>query len=153
MVYCMAFQPKLAEYRARRDMTALRNKYVLSVLFLSGTMLLGGAVWMLWGNPVLEMIGSETRFVATGVLGVMLLIRWLEQNHATAAFFIMSDNTVPFFIPSLVTGAATIVLLSIGLWGLNGGMWALVLAPGIAQAAYQNWKWPSVIIRELIIDN
>ena len=65
----------------------------------------------------------------------------------------MSDNTVPFFIPSLVTGAATIVLLSIGLWGLNGGMWALVLAPGIAQAAYQNWKWPSVIIRELIIDN
>lgn len=153
MVYCMAFQPKLAEYRARRDMTALRSKYVLSVLFLSGTMLLGGAVWMLWGNPVLEMIGSETRFVATGVLGVMLLIRWLEQNHATAAFFIMSDNTVPFFIPSLVTGAATIVLLSIGLWGLNGGMWALVLAPGIAQAAYQNWKWPSVIIRELIIDN
>ena len=149
MVYCMAFQPKLAECRARQDIATLRRKYVLCVVFLGVTMLVGGTVWVLWGNEVLALIGSETRFVGPAMLSVMILIRWLEQNHATAAFFIMADNKIPFFIPSLVSGAATIVLLIIGLWGLHGGLWAMILAPGIAQLAYQNWKWPSVVIREL----
>lgn len=149
MVYCMAFQPKLAEYRATNNILQLRQKYIFSVLFLIGTMLFGGLIWVLWGNEVLALIGSETRFVGTAMLSTMILIRWLEQNHATAAHFIMADNKIPFFIPSLVSGAATIVLLVIGLWGLHGGLWAMILAPGIAQLAYQNWKWPSVIIKEL----
>lgn len=149
MVYCMAFQPKLAEYRATGDLPELRRKYIRSVLFLFVTMLFGGIIWVLWGNLVLELIGSQTQFVGATMLCAMIGIRWLEQNHATAAFFIMSDNKIPFFIPSLVTGGVTIVLLCIGLWGLNAGLWALILAPGIAQAAYQNWKWPSVVIKEL----
>ena len=153
MVYCMAFQPRLAECRAQQDIATLRRKYVLCVAFLGATMLAGGAVWVLWGNAVLALIGSETRFVGPAMLSVMILIRWLEQNHATAAFFIMADNKIPFFIPSLVSGAATIVLLFIGLWGLHGGLWAMILAPGIAQLAYQNWKWPSVVIRELFFEN
>ncbi len=151
MVYCMAFQPKLAEYRATNNILQLRQKYIFSVLFLIGTMLFGGLIWVLWGNEVLALIGSETRFVGTAMLSTMILIRWLEQNHATAAHFIMADNKIPFFIPSLVSGAATIVLLVIGLWGLHGGLWAMILAPGIAQLAYQNWKWPYTVIKELWI--
>ena len=32
---------------------------------------------------------------------------------------------------------------------LHMGIWGLILAPGIAQLAYQNWKWPSVVIKEV----
>ena len=83
------------------------------------------------------------------MLGVMLIINALEHNHAVSAGFIMADNKIPFFIPSLVSGAATIALLVLFLKPFGMGMWGLILAPGIAQLAYQNWKWPSVVIKEL----
>ena len=31
------------------------------------------------------------------------------------------------------------------------GIWAMILAPGIAQIVYQNWKWPSMVIKDLQI--
>ena len=83
------------------------------------------------------------------MLIVMLIISTLEHNHAQSAGFIMADNKIPFFIPSLVSGAATVLLLWIFLGPLHWGIWGLILAPGIAQLAYQNWKWPSVVIKEL----
>jgi hypothetical protein len=30
-------------------------------------------------------------------------------------------------------------------------LWALILAPGIAQGIYQNWKWPLEVAKELKI--
>ena len=61
----------------------------------------------------------------------------------------MADNKIPFFIPSLLSGAATVILLVVFLWRMDMGLWGMILAPGIAQLAYQNWKWPSVVIKEL----
>jgi hypothetical protein len=29
------------------------------------------------------------------------------------------------------------------------GVLGLILAPGIVQLAYQNWKWPTVVIKEI----
>ena len=91
------------------------------------------------------------------MLVVMLVINFLEQNHATAAGFIMADNRIPFFIPSLASGAATILLLFLFYYLLptiyylppTTSTWPLILAPGIAQLAYQNWKWPMEVIKEL----
>jgi ABC-type spermidine/putrescine transport system permease subunit II len=83
------------------------------------------------------------------MLGTMLLISLLEQNHYVSAGFIMANNKIPFFIPSLVSGAATVLLLWIFMGVLDMEIWGLILAPGIAQLAYQNWKWPSVVIKEL----
>jgi hypothetical protein len=110
---------------------------------------LGGIAWIFLGNWALDLIGSQTSFVPVGMLCVMLIISTLEHNHSQSAGFIMADNKIPFFIPSLVSGAATVLLLWIFLGPLHWGIWGLILAPGIAQLAYQNWKWPSVVIKEL----
>jgi hypothetical protein len=101
------------------------------------------------GNWALDLIGSQTYFVPTTMLLAMLVISTLEHNHAVSAGFIMADNKIPFFIPSLLSGAATVILLWIFLSPLHLGLWGLILAPGIAQLAYQNWKWPSMVIKEL----
>ena len=82
----------------------------------------------------------------------LIVIHFLEENHASAAGFIMADNKIPIFIPSLISGAATIVLLWLFLDILGWGIWGMILAPGIAQLAYQNWRWPSMLIKELWFD-
>ena len=149
---CVVYQsytPKLAQYRAENNLRQLKQLYVKSVLSLIAIMVAGSAVFVLWGDDILQLIRSHTMFLPTGMLSALLFISLLEQNHVVAAGFIMADNKIPFFIPSLLSGAATILLMWLSMQYLDMGVWGMILAPGIAQLAYQNWKWPSVVIKEL----
>ena len=148
-VFYQSYMPKLAQCRAENNMATLKRYYLLCTGSLWAVFAAGGLVWVLLGELALGVIHSQTHFVPTTMLYVMILIGLLEHNHAVSAGFIMADNKIPFFIPSLVSGAATIALLVLFLKSFGMGMWGLILALGIAQLAYQNWKWPSVVIKEL----
>ncbi len=148
-VFYQSYLPKLAQCRAENDLNGLKRYYILCTGSLLAVYAVGGVAWIFLGNWALDIIQSQTHFVPAAMLMVMLLISTLEHNHAVSAGFIMADNKIPFFIPSLVSGAATVVLLWVFLSPLHMGIWGLILAPGIAQLAYQNWKWPSVVIKEL----
>lgn len=144
-----SLSPRIAQCRAEKDLFSLRRYYIYATGALVCTYIAGGLGWVFLGDWILTIIHSETTFVPTAMLCTMLVISLLEKNHAVSAGFIAADNRIPFFIPSLVSGAATVLLLWLFLQPLNMGIWGMILAPGIAQIAYQNWKWPSVIIREL----
>lgn len=148
-VVYQTFIPKLAQCRAEKALGQLRRYYQYATLSNLVIYIVGGIVWVLAGNWALGIIHSETTFVPTVMLYTMLIISLLEHNHAISAGFIMADNKIPFFIPSLVSGAGTVLLLWFFLSPLQLGLWGMILAPGIAQLAYQNWKWPSVVIKEL----
>ena len=148
-VFYQSYLPKLAQCRAENDLNGLKRYYLLCIGSLLLIYAVGGVAWVFLGNWALDLIDSQTSFVPTMMLVVMLIISTLEHNHAVSAGFIMADNKIPFFIPSLVSGAATVVLLWVFLSPLHMGIWGLILAPGLAQLAYQNWKWPSVVIKEL----
>lgn len=148
-VMYQSYIPRLAQCRAERNLSALRRYYTLSVAALVCIYILGGTAFMLAGDWVLQLLRSETHFLPAAMLSVMLLFSLLEQNHVLAANFIMADNKIPFMWPSLISGAATIVLLLLMLKVGEWGIWGMILAPGIAQLAYQNWRWPSMVIQEL----
>ncbi len=144
-----SFTPKMAQARAEKDLPSLRRYYILNVASLLAVFIGGGLIWVLAGQWALDIIHSETQFVPTIMLMVMIAIHFLEDNHSTSATFIMADNKIPFWIPSLLSGAGTILLLWLFLGPCHMGLWGMILAPGIAQLVYQNWKWPSVVIKEL----
>ncbi len=148
-VVYQAFIPKLAQYRAEKDLRQLKRYYQYAIFSNLVIYLVGGIVWILAGDWALAIIKSETTFLPIAMLSTMLIISLLEHNHSISAGFIMADNKIPFFIPSLVSGAATVVLLWLFLSPLHWGLWGMIIAPGIAQIAYQNWKWPLEIIKEL----
>lgn len=151
-VYYQSHVANLAKYRAERDIAGLKNRYLYSTASLGAVYLVGGTLFLLLGNWALHFIKSDTQFLPAAMTAVVLLINFLEHNHATAAGFIMAGNKIPFFIPSLVSGAVTVALLVLFLPILDMGVWGVILAPGIAQICYQNWKWPSVVIRELWVN-
>ena len=150
-VYYQSITPKIAQSRANKDIIKLKYYFVCSVGILVATFLLGGATIAFLGNWGLNMIGSETKFLPTIMLCVMLLVYLLETNHSIAAGFISADNRIPFFIPSLLSGLGTVVLLWLFLSIFKWGVWGMILSQGIAQLVYQNWKWPSMVIKELNI--
>lgn len=150
-VYYQSITPKIAQSRANKDVIKLKHYFVCSIGILVATFLLGGAAIAFLGNWGLNMIGSETQFLPTIMLCVMLLVYLLETNHSIAAGFISADNRIPFFIPSLLSGLGTVVLLWLFLSIFKWGVWGMILSQGIAQLVYQNWKWPSMVIKELNI--
>jgi hypothetical protein len=78
-----------------------------------------------------------------------LLIYLLESNHANAGQILLTKNEVPFVKASLFSGACTIILLFIFLQYTSLGVWGLLMAQGIVQGCYQNWKWPMQVAKEL----
>lgn len=148
-VVYIAYTPRLAQCRVEHNIPQLRRYYIYSVSILISVFFIGGVMWVNFGDVALRLIGSQTPFLPTAMLITSIVINFLESNHALAAGFIMADNRIPFFIPSLLSGLATLVLLFIFLYPMHWGLWGMVLAPGVAQLAYQNWKWPMMLIREL----
>ena len=148
-VMYQSYLPKLAQFRAERDYSSLGRYYRYSVAALFFVYVVGGLAFIFLGDWALSILRSDTQFLPAMMLTALLIIGLLEQNHVLAANFIMADNRIPFMWPSLISGAATILLLWLMLSYGQMGLWGLILAPGIAQLAYQNWKWPSVIIKEL----
>ena len=149
-VVTRVFLPKLFEWRVTEDIARIRRMFVLSSTVIVAGYLLGGLMTDLFGNwALVEVLGSNTRLLSGGLFWVILLQNFLETNHVNAADFLLSKNEVPFFKASLISAFATLVLLVLLVVWLDFGLWGMVLAPTIAQAAYQNWKWPSVVIKEL----
>lgn len=146
-VHLQAHMPRMAALQLQGDRAALRRAYlkVLSIgLILFGT---GAVAIISWGPDAMALLGSSTELVSPSILAALSLVLALELNHSIAASFITTRNTVPFVASALASGGLTlgggVVLVgALGLWGL-------VLAQGVVQLAYNNWKWPLEVIRLL----
>jgi len=107
-------------------------------LILCVVLYLGSAIALLgFGAGVLEIIGSKTMLPASGLLVFFLFYRFLDFHHGCFGTVIMTENRVPFVLPALIAGAATVGFAAILVprYGLFGAM----LAPAIIQALYNNW--------------
>lgn len=148
-VLSRVFMPKVYQWRVEGKLSSIRRMFYITSGFLLAVFVVGGAVIVFIGNWALDLVNSNTPLLATGMLSVMLLQRYLETNHVNAADFLLSKNEVPFFRASLISAAATLVLLFIFVGQMNMGVWGMILAPTIVQLAYQNWRWPYLVVHEL----
>lgn len=151
--YIATYLPKIAKLRVEGNSSEIADLYLKGQVVLAATYFIGGVILITLGEWAISLIGSETHLLAPPVLAVALLISLLETGHSVAASILLSKNEVPFFKPSLLSGAATILLLLLLLQTSTLGVWAMVLAPGIVQACYQNWKWPLEVHLELGISS
>ena len=101
----------------------------------------------------LRILKSKTLLLGKSMIIVLLIINFLEKNHAIAGAFLLSKNEVPYFKAAILSGICTVILLLIFVHWLHWGIWGMILAPGITQLVYQNWKWPVVLLNELNANN
>jgi hypothetical protein len=123
--------------------------YHRSILILILTYFTGGFLLILAGQPILHLLGSQTNLLSSVMLFTILLISLLEKNHAMAGGVLLLKNEVPFYKAAIISGIATVIVLYVFLHFLDYGIWAMILAPGLVQIAYQNWKWPLKLNKEI----
>jgi O-antigen/teichoic acid export membrane protein len=150
-VYYYTYQPKIIQARAQSNSQIIKTIYLKSCWVQLSTFITGGTAVIFFGNWGLEWIKSQTLFLPGPFILVALIVFFLALIYGTSEAVILTKNEVPFYKASLITGIATIILLFVFLRYTDLGIWSLILAPGIAQALYSNWKWPAVVARDLKI--
>jgi len=148
IVYFQTYNPKIMQCRVENNIVAIKRIYSKSCLILIGLFIVGGFCLLQFGPWVLSIIGSNTPLLPSTYVFIVLVIALLEANHGIAAGVLLSKNQVPFFKAAMFAGLVTIVLLFLFLSIFQFGVWSLILAGGIAQVAYQNWKWPLEVTKE-----
>lgn len=148
-IYYTTYVPRLGYLRVENDIAGIRSMYYRSIFVLLFTFIAGGFALTLFGNMILVFLKSQTLLLSQSMIIAILIISFLEENHSIAGGFLLSKNEVPFYKASIVAGLLTVILLFVFLKIFNLGVWAMILAPGVAQLIYQNWKWPLVLMKEL----
>lgn len=151
-IYISTYYPKIIQLRVARNNQALKEHYITGQLLLLLTYIIGGVALLLLGEWALSIIESKTQMMPIAIVSIAIIISFLEKNHSTSGWILLTNNEVPFFKASLIAGLTTITLLLIMVQFTNIGLWAMVLVPGIAQL-YNNWKWPHEVLIQLDISN
>ena len=150
-IYTSTYLPKISQLRVLNNFKSIKKIYLRGQIILFLTFMIGGSILLFFGNTVLIIIGSNTELLSFNLILLLLLFSFLESNHSIAGGILLTDNKVPFFKASILSGFLTIILLLIFFRFSELGLLSLVLAPGIAQGLYQNWKWPLEVLKDLKI--
>ncbi len=150
-LWFMTFYPKITYHRVNNEMLHVKRMFIKGELALISTFVICGAGLIVVGPYLFDFIGAKTELFPSVLIFVFLIVGFLERNHSLSAQLLLTKNEVPFANAAIISGVFTVLLLLSGLTFLHIGIWALVLAPGIAQVVYQNWKWPLEVNKELKI--
>jgi len=128
----------------RRELRSILGEIIIVAWLV---FIVGLACLTEFGDDLLQFVASKTLFINTFELLVLGVIFLLEMNHSIAATYITTKNEVPFLRAALYSGVLTVGLsfLLVSVWGV----WGLILAQGLVQAAYNNWKWPKMALNDL----
>jgi O-antigen/teichoic acid export membrane protein len=150
-VYFSTYLPKILQNRVHNNNQEIKHLYLRACFLLLATYIICGTGLLSLGDWGLNLIGSKTPLLHKSFIALALLIAFLESNHGIAGGILVSKNEVPYFKAAIFAGSLTLLLLFLFLKYTNLGIWGMLLAPGIAQASYQNWHWPTVVVKELDI--
>ncbi|EKP0297377.1 oligosaccharide flippase family protein [Aeromonas veronii] len=148
----MALQlPKMNSLQAAGKINELKNLYSSSVLVAFILLISGFTGLTLLGEPILALIGSETKLINSQLLALLGVVLLLETHHSISATYLTTTNQVPFLKAALVSGVGvTILSYALVYWG-DLGVTGLIIGQGVVQLFFNNWYWPKVAMQHLNI--
>lgn len=104
------------------------------------------------GPTLLAVVHSKTALNTT-LFVALAVYMFLEGNQSLCASFISTTNKLVYVWPFLIFSVVAVLGSFLLLHFTNIGVWALVLAPFIAQVIYNNWRWPKYIFSMAKLDS
>lgn len=150
-IYTTTYQAKIVSFRVDNNIAGIKSIYLKGQLLLVATFVTGGLLILFLAPPALDIIRSKTDLMPFYLTLTVIIISLLETNHSTAGNILLTKNEVPFFKASLISGACIVAGLFVALRFTGLGIYSLVLIPLVVDVAYQSWKWPYEVHKDLDI--
>ena len=139
--YFSAFQPQLNSAYLHKN-TALQKDIICHAAFVYKiSFFLGMVLWLTMGCFILQILrpGIILEWPLIILVGITY---YLFYQHSLAASMIASSNTIPYCKAFIISSIAAVVMSIIFVKYFNFGIYGLVLAQLLINAAYNNWYWP-----------
>ncbi len=143
------YYPKITHHRVNDNLFHLKRMYIKSRLILLGVFVICGVGFIIAGPFLLGLIHSKTQLLPTFMIIALLIFAYLDSIQSISISLLLSGNEVPFMKSALLTGFMSITILFLLFYFTTLGIWGLILAPGISQLFYQDWKWPKLVKKNL----
>lgn len=150
-IFIGTYQPKIVQLRVLEDTISIKHLYIKGQIILFLTYLVGGAFILLLGDWVFSLMHSQTTLLTFGLTAFALLLSFEETVLMVAGGILLTKNEVPFFKSAIISGLLIVAGLLVAYHFFEPGVLALILVPFVVDIAYQTWKWPFEVHKELRI--
>ena len=145
--YYSAYQPQYSSLCLRQDREELKKLTCRSVFVYRLFFAVIFSGFLLAGIPLLHMIRPAMELDLGMVLAISVFY-YLYHQHSLYCSMIASSNRIPYYRSFVITAAGS-VTLSVVMTGMLGfEVWGLILPQLVANAVYNNWRWPRFVMRE-----
>lgn len=151
MTISALYQPRIVSLKVKKD-KRLISEFAYTLFVFVFIFSVSSLFLILWGNPVITFFKSNAMLPSTSILIIYCIIIFLETNYSIFTSFIVIDNKIPYLKSVLVSGILIVLFSYLILRYTNWGLLGLILAQGIVQLTYNNWKWPYTVCYELNIN-
>jgi len=137
--------PTIYKLAAEKDLANLRRRSS-QYMFLGFSVLIAAMLVILaGGNFVLDLLGTDTRFVSLGILIIIAVTELLDIHASYHATLYTSTNHIPFVLPATISGG---MILLVGFYVLPlYGLLGIVLAKFAIQFMFNNWYAPYLSLK------
>jgi len=150
-IFIGTYQPKIVQLQVLQDTTSIKHLYIKGQIILFITYIAGGAVILFLGDWVFGLMHSQTKLLTFGLTAFALLLSFEETVLMVAGGVLLTKNEVPFFKSAIISGILIVAGLLLAYHFFEAGVLAMILVPFIVDIAYQTWKWPYEVHKELHI--
>ena len=141
--------PLISQLRARWDDSGLRQLLRPRVLLQSGTFLIGAAMAVAVGPPLVEWIRPDKELLPIGWFALLLVQAFFDMQVVFWTTFLATENRVPSLWPIAITNCAGVVLVVLFLHITRLQAESFVLAGLVAGGLFNYWYWPVAGARNL----
>ncbi len=153
LIYFNTICPRLTELKVggqktKKDFINLMSLSV-SVYWVMYALELVAVIFL--GLPVIRIIKSNTE-IPVKMLVFIGIYLFLENNHAMFSKIIEMSNIVPYVKACLISAALIVIGQVFTAKFTSFGIYGLMAVQCVVQLCYNNWKWPSVILKSYSLD-
>ncbi|WP_156166785.1 O-unit flippase-like protein [Pedobacter sp. BMA] len=150
-LYFTSHLPRFNSLWMGNNVSKLKGEFIKSMKIGWALYALGSLVIIFAGRYILQIIGSNTNLPNLSMILMFGFIYLMEITHGNSGIFLTTKNTVPYVLPTIVSGVAIFCANLILIFYFHLRLEAFGISTIFIQLSYNAWKWPLEVIKELKI--
>ncbi|MCJ1759072.1 hypothetical protein MT409_07115 [Mammaliicoccus sciuri] len=107
---------------------------------------------VLFGNNILELIGTDYKLVGISTMIITIAYRFLFNNQVLFTSFLSTKNKIPHYKHFIVSAVIIVIIQVILLEFWVANLYTLLLPILIVQLIFNNWYWIIYVIKDMRSD-
>lgn len=149
MIYLQAVVPSISAAKVTGQKEREQKHFATAMTIYWGFYICGSVALYFLANPLLKLIHANTTLLGGWLLVFAMVLFFLQYNQICFSLYIGMGNKVPYMKGEFFSGVAVVALAFVSAYFTPFGIVGILVVQFVAQACYNDWKWPLEACREI----